>query len=123
MSRNRVSHIFGSVHRKAVERCSLMRSTGCLRQFKNANEHDVKAGDGIVSYGQRTVSKDGSIRFGGVHWQNDELKPFAGFIIGVCMGDYWMSHIDIYWPHYPSGEWLLRLHAYEPAKESSTEQQ
>ena len=116
MSRNQISRKLEGVYQKSVEQCAFKRSTGCRREFKSPREHDVRAHDGIVSYGQRTVSKEGSIRFGGITWQHDDLKPLAGFIIGVCMGDYWMSYIDIWWPAYPGGEWMLRIDAYDPGK-------
>lgn len=95
----------------AAEYCKRQRDCGHIRDCKDYRDPDVRAPDGIVSYGQRIVSKNGSFRFGGETWQHDKLIPLAGFSTGVCMVDYWMSAVDIAWPRYPSGKIMFRLHS------------
>ncbi|ENM3073087.1 hypothetical protein ACR3H8_20170 [Pseudomonas aeruginosa] len=83
------------------------------REYKNPDEKDVYAPDGVVSYGHRRVAKDGSIRVAHQKWQNDLLKPLAGRIVGFCVTEYWIPSLDIYWRGYPDGEHLFRIHSQE----------
>jgi len=93
----------------AVEKAIFERETGFIRAFRDPRDADKRAGDGIVSYGQRIVSSKGSVRFAGSSWLCRELEPFSGFQVGIVAGDYWLSYIDVFWPSYPDGEWILRI--------------
>lgn len=96
-------------YQKAKDKCDIKRSFGFIREYKNKSEVDVRAGDGIVSYGQRTIAKDGSFRLAGARWSCEELKPFAGFVLGAVVGDYWLSYVDVWYPSYPHGKFIIRL--------------
>jgi len=105
----KISMEMSGVYEKAVEDAVFKKSTGHIRDAKHPADRDVRAPDGIVSYGQRIVSKDGSIRLAGEVWQHEKLKALATFQVGACVHDYWLSAIDIYWPRYPEGKLMFRL--------------
>lgn len=93
---------------EAVDRWKLAKETGTIRDCKQDGERDALAGDGVVSYGQRSIAKDGSFRFANARWQNDLLIPLAGKRIGVCAEDYWLQAVQV-WTEYPGGKWLMSL--------------
>lgn len=98
-------------YEKALSDAKFAKETGVIRHVRDPRDRDVRAGDGIVSYGQRIVSKRGSIRVAGSVWQSDSLLPFADLQVGFCVGDYWLSYIDVFWPSYPHGKWIMRISA------------
>ena len=51
---------------------------------------DVKAPDGVVSFGRRRVAKDGSVRFAGSKFRHEKLMSFVGRHIFVEAEDYWI---------------------------------
>jgi hypothetical protein len=98
------------VYEKAVESCAIEREMGTIRVFRDVKgDPDKLCADGVIDYGQRIVSSKGSFRFAGHTWQHDDLIPLAGFQIGVVADEYWIVSVSIYWPRYPSGEFLFRL--------------
>ncbi|MFK4136736.1 hypothetical protein ACI2KR_31385 [Pseudomonas luteola] len=99
-----------SQYETALSEAKLAKEAGDIRHVRDPQDRDVRAGDGIVSYGQRIVSKRGSIRVAGSTWQSDALLPFSNLQVGFCVGDYWLSYIDIFWPRYPHGKWILRIY-------------
>jgi hypothetical protein len=109
---NGISLEMPGIYEKAVDQVNFRKSTGCIREYRDPEDRDQRAGDGIVSYGQRVVAKDGSIRFAGGKWKHEKLKALAGFTIGAVVDDYWVGSITLYWPSYPSGKAMFRLHAH-----------
>lgn len=109
---NGISLEMPGVYERAVDQVQLRKEMGCIREYRDPEDRDVRAGDGIVSYGQRIVAKDGSIRIAGGKWQHEKLKALAGFNIGAVVDDYWVGSITLYWPRYPQGKAMFRLHAH-----------
>lgn len=97
---------------KEVEKCDQLRKWGHVRDIRNTKLNpDAKSPDGIVYFGQRIVSKKGTVRFAGEIWQTEFLLPFAGFQVGLCVWDYWITKIQVYRPDYPSGTYMFTLHS------------
>lgn len=108
-----LSHmIWQDEYDKAVKYCARQKELGHIRDVRDTKrQRDVCAIDGIAEYGQRIVSKKGSVRFVGEVWQCDLLLPFAGFHVGLVVDQYWIQAIDVYWPSYPSGKQMFRIHS------------
>ncbi len=51
--------------------------------------------DGFLCHGWRRVSNRGSVRFHGLAWQDDRLKPFADQWVLVENGDEWGASIVV----------------------------
>ena len=95
-----------------VEKCKQLREWGHIRDIRNTKrDPDAKSPDGIVYYGQRIVSKKGTVRFAGETWKSEFLLPFAGFQVGLVVWDYWITKIQVYRPDYPSGTYMFTLHS------------
>uniref|UniRef100_A0AB39CEM5 Uncharacterized protein n=1 Tax=Pseudomonas phage HRDY3 TaxID=3236930 RepID=A0AB39CEM5_9VIRU len=95
-----------------VEKCKQQKEWGHIRDVRDTKrDRDVMSPDGIVYYGQRIVSKDGSVRFAGAKWQTELLLPFAGFEVGLMVWDYWISKICCYRPHYPTGRHMFDIYS------------
>lgn len=95
-----------------VEKCKQQKEWGHIRDVRDTKrDRDVMSPDGIVYYGQRIVSKDGSVRFAGEKWQTELLLPFAGFEVGLVVWDYWITKICCYRPHYPSGRHMFDIYS------------
>ncbi len=114
---NKMGMRMPGVYEKAVEQASFRKELGHIRDIKDPRDRDVCADDGIVSYGQRIVSKAGAIRVAKSRWACEEMKALAGFQVGFCVVDYWLSAVDIYWPSYPHGKLMFRLNAEQEQSE------
>lgn len=76
---------------------------------RNRNNRPQHVVHGEIDYCQRLVRSNGRIKLDRRWWQDDRLIPFIGEFVGVHVEDYWHQSVSIFWPEYPSGDFIIRM--------------
>lgn len=72
---------------------------------------DRFASDGVISTGWRYVRKGGKVKIAGMWWQDPKLADMVGHYVQVVVGDYWMSHVDIFTGAIGCQQWYCTIRA------------
>lgn len=117
MAASRMTHdkLDGAVYVQACQYWLGLQEQFPRRMWKDG-KGDYRDEHGTV-YGQRLISPQGEVRFGGHVWQSDLLLPLARCMVGVKRMNRACTGLEVYWPSYPSGTLMMRL--LRPKQESS----